>query len=84
MTLVATKLSEFNFYRLNRKELANLSTTTWDLFHFISELDKLNDIRGEVTAYFLIYQLQSTETDKCNIFLLIFMRTYLRVTKKVR
>ena len=54
ITLIETKFSLYmNYETLNRKELANLSITARDLFHFIIKFDKLHDIHEDVTVYFI-------------------------------
>ena len=54
ITFIETKFSLYmNYETLNRKELANLSITARDLFHFIIKFDKLHDIHEDVTVYFI-------------------------------
>ena len=72
-------LSAWNYETLNRKELANLSITARDLFHFIIKFDKLHDIPENVTIYFIGDQLQSTEADTCGIFQFFFLRELIRI-----
>ena len=45
---------------LSKKEIANLSTTTIDLFHLINESGKLHNIYEEVTVYLVDDKLKES------------------------
>ena len=72
ITLVPTKFSTEIFENLSRKELANLSATFRDLFHFINKFGKLHNVRDESIVHFVDDQLQKTETNTSGIFQLHF------------
>ena len=53
VSIVATKFFASNYNKLGKKELANLSTTARELFHFINKFSKLHNIRDEISNHFV-------------------------------
>ena len=54
------------------KNTHNLSTTTIDLLHLMSEFGKLYKIKDEIQVHLVDDQLQKLNTDTCGIFQLYF------------
>ena len=63
------------------KNTHNLSTTTIDLLHLMSEYGKLHKIKDEIWVHLVDDQLQKLDTDTCGIFQLYFYLNLFAPTK---
>ena len=57
-----------NYENLNKKDIANLSTSTMDIFHLIYEFGNLHNIPDEITMFLVDDQVEETEGGACGIF----------------
>ena len=69
--LVRTTFSRTNF-DVEQKEMKKLSTPARELFHFIVQFAKLNNVCGNIQVYMLKDPIQKRETDTCRVFQMLF------------
>ena len=70
VTLITLKFSMAAYNEI--KNAHNLSTTTIDFLHLMSEYGKLSKIKDEIKVHLVDDQLQKLDTDTCGIFQLYF------------